>query len=483
MSDTSPNRLSAPHSLIIWIMLVATFVVMVNETILNVAVPSIMTDLAIDAATAQWLLTAYMLTMAVVIPISGFLLRRFSTRRVFIAAMLLFAIGTAVALVAPGFAALVVARVVQAAGAGVMLPLLMTTVLELVPPDQHGRMMGRVSLVIAAAPALGPLAGGIVISAWGWRPIFAIVLVIAIAAVALGLWRVRDVAAPERVPVDALSIVLSAFGFGGLILGLSEIGTAAEGGPVPVQPWIPAIIGVIALGFFIWRQLVLQRRDDALIDLRIFAAPGFVWPFVVTAVLCAILYGALVLLPIYLQGALGISALDTGLIVLPGGIVMAVAGPIVGRIYDRVGPRPLVVPGAILSTIALALMAWLYDGSTPVLLVAVVHTALCLGLALMFSPLFTAAMGSLPAERYSYGSAMLGTINQLAGAAGTAALVVVYTVAGGASSAVAGSPDAIVAGTRAAFLIATLAFVVVVGLAFLVRRPRSELSGAPAFAH
>ena len=476
----TPTGIAPAHNFLIWIMLVATFVVFLNETVVNVAMPSIMASLSVDAASVQWLLTAFMLTMAVVIPMTGFLIRRFSTKRVFIAAMVLFTLGTLIGALAPGFITLVVARVVQAAGTGVMMPLLMTTIMELVPLHQRGRMMGRVSIVIAAAPALGPLLGGLVINWFEWRAIFVMVLPVAVLALALGIWRVVDVQEAERVPIDVLSVVLSALGFGGLVLGLSELGHAAQGVAI-VEPWIPLVAGAAALGGFVWRQFVLQRVDDALIDLRILAVPGFLWALVCAAGLCAVLFGANVLLPLYLQDARGLTALDSGLIVMPGGLLMGLAGPIVGRWYDRLGPRPLVIPGTVLATLALAGMAISYTLTTPIWLVVVLYMLLTAGMALMFGPLFTAGIGALPKDRFSYGSAMLGTIQQLAGAAGTAAIIVVYTIAGLQVSDAGGSTaEATAAGTHQAFLVAALAFVVVIGLSLLVRRPADEVEGAPA---
>jgi len=471
------GRIAPAHNFLIWIMLVATFVVFLNETVVNVAMPSIMASLTIDAASVQWLLTAFMLTMAVVIPMSGFLIRRLSTKRTFVLAMGFFAAGTLIGVLAPSFGFLVAARVVQAVGTGVMMPLLMTTIMELVPVSQRGRMMGRVSIVIAAAPALGPLLGGLVVNAFDWRAIFIMVLPVALIALGLGLWRVIDVAEAERVPVDVLSVVLSAFGFGGLVFGLSELGHAAQGVAM-VEPWIPLAVGGVALALFVWRQLLLQRVDDALIDLRIVAVPGYLWALLCTAGLCAVLFGVNVLLPLYLQDALGLTALASGLIVMPGGLLMGLAGPLVGRWYDRVGPRPLVIPGAVAATLSLAGMAAFYTLGAQVWLVVVLYALLCAGMALMFGPLFTAGMGALPKERYSYGSAMLGTVQQLAGAAGTAALVVIYTVAAlGAAADGANPVEATAAGSHQAFFIAAIAFVVVIGLSTLVRRPAEELGG------
>ncbi len=471
----TPARISPAHNFLIWILLAATFVVFLNETVVSVAMPSIMDSLDIDAASVQWLLTAFMLTMAVVIPMSGFLIRRFSTKRMFIAAMALFTLGTLVGALAPGFELLVAARVIQAAGTGVMMPLLMTTIMELVPLHERGRMMGRVSIVIAAAPALGPLLGGLVINWFDWRAIFIMVLPVAVIALALGIWRVVDVAEAERVPFDMLSVVLSALGFGGLVFGLSELGHAAQGVAI-VEPWVPLAAGGGALALFVWRQLMLQRVDDALIDLRILAVPGYLWALLCTAALCAVLFGTNVLLPLYLQDALGLTALASGLIVMPGGLLMGLAGPIVGRWYDRVGPRPLVIPGAIAATLALGGMALVYTLDAQIWAIVALHVVLSAGMALMFSPLFTAGMGSLTKDRYSYGSAMLGTIQQLAGAAGTAAIIVIYTVAGlSATAGGATAVEATAAGTHQAFLVSAIAFVVVIGLAVLLRRPAEEL--------
>lgn len=474
-SGTNADGLRPEHAFVIWLLVGSAFVVFLNETVVGVALPRIMTALEIDAASAQWLMTAYMLTMAVVIPMSGFLIRRFSTRRVFLGAMGLFVIGTVLCGIAPGFEVLVGGRVIQAMGNGVMMPLLMTTVMELVPPRDRGRMMGRVSIVMAAAPALGPMVGGLVLTWFDWRAIFLVILPIAIASLVIGFLKVRDVLPPETVRIDPLSVLLAAVGFGGLVFGLSELGHAAEAAAV-VDPLIPVLIGLVALALFAWRQLRLQREDRALIDLRILAVPGYLWSILCLILLCAILFGTIVLMPIYTQNSLGYGEFESGLMMLPGGLLMGFAGPIVGRWYDRVGPRPLVVPGAIIATAALGLMAWLFTATTPFWLVVGLHVVLSAGLALLFSPLFTSGLGALTHRLLPYGSAMLGTTQQLAGAAGTAALIALYTVTSQAAAASGASqPDAIAAGVHMAYLVAAIAFILLIGLAFLVRRPEGEL--------
>ncbi len=222
------------------------------------ALPNIMASFGVDPATGQWLTTAFLLTMAVVIPITGFLLQRFHSRTIYLAAISLFSLGTLAAALAPSFELLVAARVVQASGTAIMMPLLMTTVLTLVPPSDRGRIMGRISIVMSVAPALGPTISGLILSVFPWPFVFWFVLPIGIAALVLGARFMQNVTEPRAVPIDVLSIILSAFGFGGLVYGLSMIGEAARG-EAPMQPWIPLTIGGIALITFVLRQIWLQR--------------------------------------------------------------------------------------------------------------------------------------------------------------------------------------------------------------------------------
>src|ERR671914_2422061 len=193
--DTA-GQLSARDRTVIAVLLVSTFVVILNETIMSVALPVLMTDLRVSASVGQWLTAGFLLTMSVVIPITGFLIRRFRTRSLFGAAMGLFSTGTLLAAVAPGFPVLLAARVVQAGGTAIMMPLLMTTVMTLVPPARRGVMMGNISIVIAVAPAIGPAVSGLVLSLFGWRAMFWLVLPIALVSLAVGLRRITDVGEP-----------------------------------------------------------------------------------------------------------------------------------------------------------------------------------------------------------------------------------------------------------------------------------------------
>jgi DHA2 family lincomycin resistance protein-like MFS transporter len=469
------ERLPQGAPLVIGLLVVAAFVVILNETIMSVALPSLMADLDITTATAQWLTTGFMLTMAVVIPATGFILQRFSTRQVFGAAMTLFSLGTLIAAIAPGFGVLLIGRIVQASGTAIMMPLLFTTVLNLVPAARRGRLMGVISIVIAVAPAIGPTVSGLILSSLSWRWMFWIVLPIALVALALGLWKITNLTTPRKLPFDILSVVLSTLAFGGLIFGLSSLGESAEG-DAPLPLWIPITVGVLALAAFITRQIALQRQDRALMDLRTFRSRPFVVAIIMVSVSMMALFGSLIVLPLYLQNVLRLGTLETGLLLLPGGALMAILSPIVGRLFDRVGPRPLVIPGAIVVSIALWGMTTMLHEGTSIGWVIAVHLVLNAGLAFMFTPLLTSALGSLPPRLYSHGSATVSTMQQLAGAAGTALFVTVLT-----TTTVAGLADgqsevtATAAGVQAAFMIGGFISLAAIVASFFVRRPAEPL--------
>ncbi len=459
------------------LLLVSAFVVILNETIMGVALPHLMDDLSITTTAAQWLTTAFMLTMAVVIPITGFLLQRFNTRPVFLAAMTLFSLGTLIAAVSPGFEILLVGRIVQATGTAIMMPLLMTTVMTLVPVSSRGKTMGNISIVISVAPAIGPTISGIILSVLDWRWMFLLVLPVAIAALALGASRIQNVSTPRAVPLDVFSVILSAFGFGGFVYGLSNLGTLAEGSGA--AGWLPLGIGIVALIAFVLRQVVLQRTDRALLDLRTFQSRTFSIAILMLGISMMALFGTIILLPIYMQTVLGLDALATGLLLLPGGLTMGILAPFVGRIYDRFGPTILVVPGSIIVSAAFWAMAMMNETTAPSMLLAA-HVTMSAGLALIFTPLFTAGLASLRPSLYSHGSAVVGTVQQLAGATGTALFIAVMSsqsaqlVSQGVSEV-----SATASGIQSAFLVGAIISLFAIPAAFLVRRG-ATVPGAPA---
>jgi DHA2 family lincomycin resistance protein-like MFS transporter len=437
-----------------------------------------MESLSATASAAQWVTTAFLLTMAVVIPMTGFLLQRLSTRAVFILAMSLFSFGTLAAAIAPGLDLLVAARVIQASGTAIMMPLLMTTIMTLVPPESRGKTMGNIMMVISVAPAIGPVLSGLILEYLHWRWLFVIVLPIALGSLWLGWRRIENVTTPRDAPLDIASVVISVLAFGGSVYGLSLLGVP----PVPGQPpaWAALVVGGIAMIVFVRRQLKLQRTDSALLDLRVFASRNFVVSLMMMMILMLTLFGTIILLPIYLQNVLGIGVLTTGLLLCPGALLMGRLGQKVGGWYDRIGPTKLVVPGAVIVTAVLWAMTLLGTQSR-VEYILIGHIVMCIGFALLFTPLFTASLSSVPPQMYSHGSAVLGSLQQVAGAAGVALFIAIMTaqqVKLAASGAVA--VEALAAGIRAAFLAGAIGAIFAVAFAFLVRKPEAQ---APQAAH
>jgi DHA2 family lincomycin resistance protein-like MFS transporter len=473
--ETEVAALPPGAALTIGILVVSASIMILNETIMGVALPALITDLSISVTVAQWLTSGFMLTMAVVIPITGFLLQRLSARTVYLGSMLSFSAGTVIAALSPGFGLLMTGRVVQACGTAVMIPLLMTSIVRLVPPSRLGATMGTITIVIAVAPAIGPTLSGVILSVLSWQWTFWLVLPLALLALAVGARWLRVTTEPRPVPLDLISVGLSVVAFGGLVFGLSSTGDQARGSAL-VSPWVPTVLGAVALAAFTRRQLRLQVDGRALLNLR----PLGFRPFVVSLILMIMtfmaLFGTLILLPLYLQEVLRVSAFVTGLAVLPGGLVMGVLGPVVGRLYDKVGARPLVPPGALL----LALSLWLFttlDAASPLLAIVGLHVLLVVGISFIVTPLMTDALRQLPAELDSHGSAILSTLQQVAGAAGTALFITMMAL--GSQHPTAGVD---VTGARVAFLCAAIIATVALPVTFLIGRrsdgPKRESNAA-----
>ena len=459
-ATTGPTPVASPYAVLRWLVL-ATFVVILNETIMVNAIPRLMVELEVSARSAQWLSTAFMLTMAVVIPVTGWFLQRVTTRQAFLTAMTIFLAGTLLSALAPVFWLLVAGRVVQAAGTAVMLPLLMTTLMTIVPEHDRGRVMGNVMLAISVAPALGPAVSGVVLQFASWRWLFGLVLPIAGVVTWVAMRRLTNVGETREAALDVPSVVLAALGFGTLVYGLSRIGAEAGSGvPAPVL----VVVGLAVVGVFLLRQRSLQKRDVPLLDLRVLAHRTYAVGVTVQSVSFLAMMGAMILLPLYLQELRGLSPLQTGLLVAPGGLAMGILGPRVGRAFDRFGARPLVVPGSVGVVVGLATLSQVGE-TTSYALVLGAHVLLMISLAALFTPVFTLSLGALPAHLYSHGSSLLGTTQQVSAAIGTAVSVTVLSSRSSALLDAGATPSAaFVGGVQWAFGAAALIALVVVAL-------------------
>lgn len=447
---------------VVRLLVLATFVVILNETILINAIPRLMDSLRITEQSAQWVSTAFMLTMAAVIPITGWFLQRVTTRRAYAVAMGVFLAGTLLSAVAPSFAVLLLGRVVQASGTAVMMPLLMTTLMTVVPEHDRGRVMGNVTLAISVAPALGPAVSGLILQVGTWRLLFVAVMPIAVLVTLFGLRKMDNIGEPQVSSIDWLSVAMATLGFGGLVYGLSLFGET-DGG---VGPGIGIVIaGVAAIAVFVIRQLKLQRTGAPLMDLRTLGHRTYGLSLALMSIGFLAMLGSMILLPLYLQKMRGLSPLETGLLIMPGGLAMGLLGPTVGKAFDRFGSRLLVLPGSIGMVLALGGFTQV-SLTMPYWQVLGLHALLMVSLAATFTPVFTLGMGALPPHLYSHGSSMLGTLQQVAAAFGTALVVTVMSARAGhlAADGVAAVP-AQLSGMKLAFGVATLLTLVTIAVA------------------
>lgn len=458
----------------IYVLLAAAFMAILNETVMSVAIPVVKADLNISAATAGWLTTAFLLTMAVVIPVTGFLIASVRFRTLFAISQGLFVVGTLIGAFAPGFAIVLLARVVQASGTAVLLPLLMTTVLNVVPEHERGRMMGRMSIVIAVAPAIGPTVSGLIleIANNNWHALFDTMLPLGLLVLVVGVILVPNIEENSAKPIDILSVFLSAGAFGPLVYALSRVGAEFS-----LIDGILCAAGIVLLVLFIMRQRRLAPRNRALLDLRTFRTKSFTLSTTILTFGFMLMFGVIIILPLYLN-LRGVDVKTIGLIVMPGPLIMGLMGPTVGRLFDTYGPRPLAIPGSIVLALGLFGLGFI-SASTPLWWIVACHIVFEIGLGLLFTPLFTFGLGDLPKNLYPDGSAILNTLQQVAGAVGTAFFVALSTViAAGLSGAGAAAPatDDLIRGYSIAMFTAAGLGVVLIFLTTLLKPQRKKIA-------
>ncbi len=415
MTSDQPNINRVPLMIVL---ISGAFIAILNQTLLGTALPHIMRDLEIDAATAQWLQSIFMLVNGIMIPVTAFLIERFTTRALFLTAMGSFAIGTLVAGLAPGFTILMVGRILQAAGAGIMMPLMQTIMFLVFPVEKRGSAMGMFGLVIAFAPAIGPTLSGWLVEHFPWRSLFFVVLPIAIIDIIVAYKILVNVTKQTFPRVDITSIILSTLGFGGLLYGFSMAGDINHGWLSPMV-YIPLIVGAITLFFFIRRQLRLKKP---ILEFRIFKYNMFTLTTAIGMVSFLSMIGGAIILPIMMQDYLGFSAFESGLALLPGAVLMGLMNPVTGRLFDKYGGRWLAVIGLGLLSGTTFLFSILTTETT-FLYITIVNAFRMFGIAMVMMPVTTAGLNQLPANLIPHGTAMNNTMRQMSGAIGTALLV------------------------------------------------------------
>lgn len=406
--------------ILLTVLIIGCFLSTLNQTLLNVALSNLMDVFSVSATTVQWISTGFMLVNGILIPITAYLMKRFTTRQLFISAMLFLLIGSIVCAVAPTFSVLLVGRMIQAAGAGIIMPLMMSVVLFVYPPEKRGSAMGLLGLAMIFAPAIGPTLAGFVIEYHSWRWLFIGISPLVVIIILLALKYLVNVSETSKAKLDVLSVVLSTFGFGLILYGFSNAGSKGWGSSIVL---LSLTIGIIVTVIFCIRQI---KSDDPLLNLSVFKNKIFTLTSLINVLITMMLYADMILLPIYLQNGRGFTAFDAGLLLLPGALVNAFMSPITGKLYDRFGAKPLFIIGLLFIIPSMWGVTDLSESTTYMYLM--IRTIfLRIGMSFITMPLNTAGLNALPRHLGTHGSAVNNTVRQIAGAIGTAVVVTIYT--------------------------------------------------------
>ena len=409
------------------VMMCGSFLTALNQNLMNTSLPTLMDVFDVSAGTVQWLISAYTLANGVMIPVTAYLVNRFTTRQMYFVAMSLFTLGTIMCAAAPVFGLLLTGRVVQALGAGISMTLMQTVMFTVFPVDRRGTAMGFFGLVISFAPAIGPTLAGVIVDSFPWQMLFIIQLPVVIILMALAAFLVRNVTGGKSGSLDSFSVVLSTIGFGGLLYGFSS---ASSLGFTSLGVIIPIIVGAIGIACFVLRQLHLEVP---ILEFRVFAKRGFTSALLLSVGGWALFMGTAVMLPLFMQEMNGFSATQSGLTMMAGGFAMGILSPITGNIFDRYGPRFIVPVGFVLMCGAQASFAFI-GGEATMLYLAIGYLVFLVGLTMCNMPLTTSAINTLPKELVAHGSAMNNTMRMAAAAMAVAICVTTVSLLAGPSA-------------------------------------------------
>lgn len=447
------------RNVVLTVLVLGAFVIILNQTLLNTALPAFMGYFDITAGEAQWVTTSFMLVNGIMIPITAFLIQKFTTRGLFMTAMGLFIAGTLICALAPTYAFLLAGRVAQAASGGMIMPLMQTILFAIFPLHKRGTAMGTFGLVIAFAPAIGPSLSGWIVDKFPWQTLFYMMLPIAIIVLIIAYFLLDNVTERTFPRLDVLSIILSSIGFGGLLFGFS---VAGDLGWSSAEVLGSLIIGTISLLIFIWRQLKLA---EPVLEFRVLQYPMFTLNTVLGMVVFISMVGGQLVLPLYMQNMSDFSAMESGLVLLPGAVVMGLMSPITGRIFDKFGAKTLAIIGFTLLTVSTLMLSTLAV-DTSFAYLAIVNSVRMFGVSMVMMPVTTAALNQLPPRMIPHGTALNNTMRQVAGSIGTAVLVTIMS--GAALDPAVHGMEGLIHGANVTFLVAaSIAAAGIVGSFFL----------------
>ncbi|MED4355118.1 DHA2 family efflux MFS transporter permease subunit [Schinkia azotoformans] len=456
-------------------MLLSGFIGLFNETALNVALTPLMELLEVGASTIQWLTTSYLLTLGILVPISGLLLQWLTTRTLFTSSLLFSIVGTFIGAIAPNFEVLIIARVLQAVGTGLLLPLMVNTILIIFPVEKRGSAMGLIGLVLMFAPSVGPSIAGLILANLSWHWIFWTSIPFYIISIICGLLFLPNISKLTKPKIDILSILLSTLGFGGIVYGFSSAGGHGETSSGWSSPVVitTLIIGGVSLLLFSIRQL---RMKQPVMDLRAFKFPMFSLGLITVLLSTLMTMSTLLILPMFLQQGLAVTALTAGLVILPGSLLNGLLSPVTGRLFDKFGPKWLIRIGFVIVAIVLFIYTTI-NTTTSLTTFILLHAIMMVAIAMIMMPAQTNGLNQLPPDFYPHGTAIMNTLQQVSAAIGTAVSVSILSV--GEHSFLSGvtNPESLenqvagfTAGVQFTFIFALVLSIIGLIISFFIKR-------------
>ncbi|USS93514.1 multidrug efflux MFS transporter [Fructilactobacillus ixorae] len=404
------------RTIFVLILLVGAFVAVLNQTILGTAFPTLMQAFHVSTSTVQWLTTGFMMVNGILIPVSAWLTGRMNTKWLYLGAMLIFEIGTILAAFAPTFSVLFIARLIQAVGVGVIMPLMQTILLSIFPANERGAALGMGGIVIGLAPAIGPTLSGWIIDNYSWRLIFELLIPIAAFVLIAGLFFIKPVLPTHKSKLDYISLILSTIGFGFALYGFSSVGNDGWGSPMVI--W-SLLIGAFFIAIFVWRQLHLK---NPFLDLRVLKSFEFSVSTSLASIAFMAMIGVEMVLPLYLQIVKGMTAFHSGLTLLGGALMMGLMSPITGILFDKFGARRLAICGLFLLSVGTFPFIFLTEDTSNAY-ITVLYGVRMFGIAMVMMPVTTSGMNALPVQMMGHGTAVNNTIRQICGSIATAVMV------------------------------------------------------------
>ncbi|MBL0376943.1 MULTISPECIES: MDR family MFS transporter [Staphylococcus] len=407
--------------MIVAVMIISAFIAILNQTLLNTALPQIMKGLHINESKSQWLVTGFMLVNGVMIPLTAFLMDRVKTRPLYLIAMGIFLLGSIIASIAPSFGILMLARVIQAIGAGIIMPLMQFTLFMLFPKNERGFAMGLAGLVIQFAPAIGPTLSGLVIDLSSWRMPFIIVVGVSLIGFIFGAIFIKSYNTTKDTKLDKRSVIYSTFGFGLMLYAFSSAGNLGFDSPIVI---VSLLVSLFIIWVFIKRQL---QVPNPLLNLIVFKNRVFTLTTITSMIVMMSMIGPALLIPLYVQNALELSAFLSGLVIMPGAIINGIMSIFTGKFYDKYGARPLIIIGFSLLTVFSIMLCFL-SADTSYLYLVIVYALRMFSVSLLMMPLNTAGINALHKREISHGTAISNFGRVTAGSLGTALMVTVMTI-------------------------------------------------------